>query len=468
MSKSNEKEIPMPSIRLAIIPILVVIIALTFSVFIFDAEPHIALFFGAATAGIVAFVHGYSWETIQSGFTESVHRAIPSLLILLIIGMIIGVWIASGIVPALMYYGFELLLPQWFLPSILILCSIMSVITGSSWTTVGTIGVAAIGVGQGLGIPAPAIAGTIVSGAFFGDKLSPMSDSTNLTPSVLGVDLYVHIKHMLFSTVPSFLIALAMYTVLGFFLAEGSADPSIVAEYQDVIMENFNLSFLLIIPPIIVIALILFKVPAIPSLIAGVVLGGIMQITVQGQSVSEFFNILYEGFSISTGWEEMDMLLTRGGMSSMYDVVSLALVALAFGGIMNRCKMLDAIVSRLSRFLKSVGNLVTTTIGTSIFLNIFSANQYLAVIIPGQMYEDCYKAKGLKFNNLTRALEAGGTLTAPLIPWNSSGAFVLSVLSVNPLAYAPYAFICWLTFIIVIFFGYKDITMDKTYEFEIE
>ncbi|TCT16127.1 transporter (NhaC family) [Natranaerovirga pectinivora] len=463
---SSKKEILTPSAKIALIPIVVVIVTLTLSVFIYDAQPHIALFLGAATAGLTAFLYGFSWDTIQSGFTESIHRAIPSLIILLIIGMIIGVWIASGIVPALIYYGFNILLPNWFLPSILILCSIMSVITGSSWTTVGTIGVAAIGVGQGLGIPAPAIAGTVVSGAFFGDKLSPMSDSTNLTPSVLDVDLYVHIKHMLYSTVPSFIIALILYTLLGIFLTEGSIDTDFIANYQTIIRDNFTLSPWLLLPPTAVIGLILFKIPAIPSLIVGVVLGGFIQVAIQGQSVNEFFHILYDGFTISTGEEEIDALLSRGGMASMYNVVSLALIALAFGGIMNKCKMLESIVLKMSKFVKSTGNLVATTLGTSILLNIFSANQYLAVILPGQMFEDCYKGQGLKLKNLTRALEGGGTLTAPLIPWNSSGVFVYSVLSINPLVYAPYAIICWLTCIIVGLFGYRDITMEKSYKKE--
>jgi NhaC family Na+:H+ antiporter len=431
------------------------------SVFVYDAEPHIALFLGATVAGLISYMLGFSWQTIESGMITSIKRAIPSLIILLIIGMIISVWIASGIVPALIYYGFNILLPSWYLPSILILCAFMSIITGSSWTTVGTIGVAAIGVGQGLGIPSSAIAGAVVSGAFFGDKLSPMSDSTNLTPSVLGVDLYVHIKHMLYTTIPSFLLSLIMYSILGLFLAEGQADTSYIVDYQHMIQEHFNFSPWLLLPPIVVIVLILLKVPAIPSLISGIIFGGIMQITIQQKTIGDFFNILYEGFSISTGWEEFDTLLSRGGMSSMYSVVALAIMALAFGGIMNRCNMLESIVRKMSSLVNSKGNLVSTTIVTSIFINIFSANQYLAVIIPSQMFENAYKRLGLKLKNLTRAVEAGGTLTAPLIPWNSSGLFIYSVLGINPLAYAPYAFICWLTFLIVAFFGYTNITMDR-------
>ncbi|MDG5816740.1 Na+/H+ antiporter NhaC [Chitinispirillales bacterium ANBcel5] len=451
-----------PPAKVALIPVLVVGVSLGLSVFVYDAQPHIPLFFGAVAAGLTAIVYGYSWETISNGFTRSIARAIPSLIILLIIGMIIGVWIASGIVPAMMYYGFNVLVPAWFLPSILIICSIMSVVTGSSWTTAGTIGVAAIGIGQGLGIPAPAVAGAVVSGAFFGDKLSPLSDSTNLTPSVLGLDLYVHIKHMLYTTIPSFILALIMFTVLGFILSEGAANTEHMNQYQELIRENFKLSFWLLIPPVAVITLIVFKIPAIPSLVAGVVLGGVMMVTVQGQSSGEFFTILYDGFSISTGWEEMDNLLSRGGMESMYSVVALAIMALSFGGIMNHCNMLKSLVDKMSSLVNKAGSLVLTTLVTSVFINIFGANQYLAVIIPGQMYEQAYKKLNLKMENLSRALEGGGTLTAPLISWNSSGVFMYSVLAVSPLAYFPYAFVCWLTPLVVAVFGFFNITMTKT------
>lgn len=452
-----------PCILASLIPVLVVGIALVISVFIYDAEPHIALFIGAVAAGLTAYFNGYKWKTIKKGFTESISRAIPALIILLIIGMLIGSWIAGGIVPALIYIGFNIMHPSWFLPSVLIICAFMSVLTGSSWTTAGTIGVASIGVGHGLGIPAAAIAGAVVSGSFFGDKLSPMSDSTNLTPAVVGVDLYEHIKHMLYTTVPSFLIALVMYSVLGRFLAGGGTEMDVeeIARYQELIRENFVLSPLLAIPPVAILVKVFFKIPAIPSLVSGVVLAGIMQIAVQGDNIGDFFHVLYDGFTITSGWEEMDELLSRGGMSSMYSVVALGIISLGFGGIMNECGMLYSIVHTLAVIVKTTGNLVATTLATSIFINIFGANQYLSVIIPGQMYEEAYKRLHLHSKNLTRALEGGGTLTAPLVPWNSSGVFMMAALGVSPFVYAPYAFVCWLTAIIVAIYGYANITMEK-------
>jgi len=462
LSVENRKE-KTPSLLLSLLPFLVTGVALGLSVFVYDVEPHVAVLLGAITAGSVAYIHGFSWETIEEGFKDSIYRIIPALIILLIIGMIIGIWISSGIVPALIYYGFTFMQPSWFLPAVLVFCSFVSIITGSSWTTIGTIGVASIGVGQGLGIPEAAIAGAVVSGAFFGDKLSPLSDTTNLTPAVLGVDLYEHIKHMLPSTIPIFGVALVLYTGLGLYLVDNNTASIGVGEYQKYILEHFNLSPLLAIPPAAIIMMILFKVPAIPSLTLGVILGGLLQMYVQDQSIGEFFTILYSGFTISTDWQEMDALLTRGGMSSMYSIINLGILSLALGGIMYKCKMLGVIVGNLGRVIQRQGDLIVTTLSTSIFINIFGANQYLAVIIPAQMYEDTYKSRNLHLKNLSRALESGGTLTAPLIPWNSNGIFVMSVLGVNALAYAPYAFICWMSVIVVAILGYANISMTKIY-----
>ena len=462
-----EKETPMPSIYVSIIPLLVTGLALWFSIFILDTQPHFALFLGATTAGLCAYASGSSWEVIREGFKHSISRTISALLILLIIGMLIGVWIASGIVPALMFFGFEFFTARWFLPLILLLCGAMSLITGSSWTTIGTIGVAAVGVSEGLGVPVAMTAGAVVSGAFFGDKISPMSDSTNLTSSVLGVNLFEHIRHMLYTTVPAMLVSLAIFTSMGF-IVSGHGELSDVSAFSESIQQHFNFSIWLFVPPIAVIVLILLKVPAIPCLIAGLILGGGAYILFQGGSLEVLFETIHSGFRIDTGSEEIDALFSRGGMESMYDVVTLALISLALGGIMDRTGMLHSIVLKLSRFVGSVGNLTVTVLMTSLIVNVFSANQYLAVILPGQMYEESYRGHNLKLKNLTRTLEAGGTLTAPLIPWNSSAVFVYSALGVTTGAYAPYAVLCYLTAIIVAIFAYANIFTDHVAPTETE
>ena len=455
-----KKDIPLPSMYLSLIPIAVTGAALWVSVFILDTQPHFALFLGASAAGFAAYANGCSWETIRDGFKQSISRTVPALLILLIIGMLIGVWIASGIVPALMYFGFMFLTPQLFLPFILLFCCAISLVTGSSWTTIGTMGVAAIGISEGLGIPPAITAGTVVSGAFFGDKISPMSDSTNLTSSVLGVNLFDHIKHMLFTTIPALVLSLVIYTVMGLIISENGTAGDVSA-YTETIRRNFNLTPWLLIPPAAVIFLIVKKIPAIPCLIAGILLGGAAYLIFQGGSLSGLFATIHTGFEISTGDGEMDALFNRGGMESMYNVIALALVSLALGGIMDRTGMLHSIVLKLSRLVSTQGNLTVTVLGTSIFVNIFSANQYLSVILPGQMYEECYRDKNLKLKNLTRTLEAGGTLTAPLVPWNSSAVFVYSTLGISAASYAPFAFVCYLAAVVTAVLAYANITMEK-------
>nr|WP_291350878.1 Na+/H+ antiporter NhaC [Desulfosporosinus sp.] len=445
---------------MALIPVIVTAIVLGYSVFVLDTQPHFSLFIGAVVAGLCAHFYGVSWLNIKEGFKQAIARTIPSLIILLIIGMLIGVWIASGIVPAMMYYGLQFIVARWFLPSMLLLCSAMAVITGSSWATLGTIGVAAMGIGEGLGIPPAMTAGAVVSGAFFGDKISPMSDSTNLTPSVLGVNLFDHVKHMLYTTLPSFAISLGFFTIIGF-MTLGSGHAPDVSVYTEYIQQNFAITPWLFIPPVIVIVMISFKIPAIPSLIAGVFLGGFAYLIFQGGSLGELSDIIHTGLVMETHNPKMDLLFSRGGMESMYSVVILALVSLALGGIMNYTGMLHSVVLSMSRLLNTVGTMTATVIGTSIFVNMITANSYLAVILPGQMFEECYRNQKLKLKNLTRTLEAGGTLTGPLIPWNSSGIFVYLTIGVPVVQYFPYAILCWLTSIIVIVFGYLNISMDK-------
>lgn len=458
---SNQEDNSTPPIWLSLIPVIIIAVSLAFSVFIYEAEPHFSMLLGSAAAGICAYAWGYKWKDIKEGFKKSISRTAPSLLILLIIGMLISVWIASGIVPALMYLGFYVFVAEWFLPLILFFCCIMALVTGSSWSTIGTIGVAALGVSEGLGVPLHITAGAVVSGSFFGDKLSPMSDTTNLTPSVLGVNLYEHIRHMLYTTLPALLVTAVIFTVIGFLINGDNGNGGDVSLYIEGIEDNFRLSPWLIIPPLVVITLIINRVPALPSLLAGVLLGGAAFILLQGGTVGELLNTIHSGYVLDSPNEEINELFSRGGMESMYNVVALALVALVFGGIMNRTGMLHSIVLSITPLITSVGNLTLTVLSASLFINIFGANQYLSVILPGQMFEECYRDKKLKLKNLTRTLEAGGTLTSPLIPWNSSAVFVHSALGVPVLAYAPYAFLCWITFIFAAIWGYTGVSMEK-------
>ncbi len=458
---TNKNETPQPAFLVALLPFAVMGTAIYFSVFVYEAEPHIALFFGAITASLAAYGTGFTWGTIRSAFERNIQKGLITMIILMIIGMLIGTWIASGIVPAMLYFGIQFLHPLAFLPLILLFCAVMSVMTGSSWVTIGTIGVAAVGIGQGLGIPAAITAGAIVSGSFFGDKISPLSDSTNLASSVFEVNIYDHIRHMLYSTLPALGLSLIAYTVIGFFLTETGSSGEEAMQYQEYILEHFTLSPLLLVPPVAVIFLILKRVPAIPSLVAGVVLASLTQVLVQGANLGDLMITLYDGFFISSGWDTMDTLLSRGGLASMYSIIGLTLLALTFGGIMRYCGMLEAIVLKMKRLVRRRGGLVLTTLLSSVFVNLFTANQYLSVIIPGQMYEQSYERLSLKKKNLTRTLEAGGTLTSPLIPWNASAIFVSAVLGIGALQYAPYAFVCWSTGLVVALYGFSGLTMEK-------
>ncbi len=450
-----------PPLLLALMPLLISAAALALSVFVFETEPHLSILLGGLVAGLIAYIYGFTIPEIEQGMKDSIARAIPSLIILLIIGMIISTWIASGIVPALIYFGLDFIVAKWFLPSILLLCIIMSVLTGSSWTTIGTIGVAAIGMGQGVGLPAGPVAGAIVSGAFFGDKLSPLSDSTNLTSAIVKVDLYDHIKHMLYTTIPAALLSLGLFSFIGFSFADGADSAVAARNLQMYLQEHFVFSLWLLIPPCVVIAMIVKKTPPIPSLLTGVMLGVLVQVFIQGQAVEDVLHYLYHGYSISTDQSQIDALLSGGGLESMYSVVILGILSLAFGGIMNATGMLEVIVKNMKQMVKNQGRLVLTTLTTSIMVNIIGANQYLAVILPGQMYENCYKKLNLHRKNLSRALESGGTLTAPLVPWNTSGVFILAVLGVDALTYAPFAFICWITMIITAIFSFANFAMEK-------
>jgi NhaC family Na+:H+ antiporter len=325
-----------------------------------------------------------------------------------------------------------------------------------------------MGVSEALGVPPAMAAGAIVSGAFFGDKISPMSDSTNLTSSFLGVDLYEHIKHMLYSTIPVLGISLIVFTIMGFNLT-GNENSGDVSGYSDGIRANFSISLWLLIPPAVVIFLIVRKVPAIPSLLTGLLLGCLTNIILQGGSPAELLKTIQSGYVLNTGDQKLDNLFSRGGLESMYNVVALALISLAFGGIMDKSGMLHSLVIKIAPFIyKKIGNLTLAVLGSSIFINIFSANQYLAVILPGQMFEECYRDRRLKLKNLTRTLEAGGTLTAPLVPWNSSAVFVAAAIGISATAYAPYAVFCWLTPIVNVIFAYARISMTKLAAIEVK
>jgi NhaC family Na+:H+ antiporter len=429
-------------------------------------ELHIPLIFAAAVATIVAIANGYKWSFLEKGIIAGISRAMQACLILMVVGMLIGAWIAAGIVPAMIYYGLMILSPGIFLVSSCIISGIVSLATGSSWTTAGTIGIALVGVGMGLGLNPAMVAGSIVSGAYFGDKMSPLSDTTNMAPAVAGSNLFDHIRHMIWTVTPSLVIALVIYALMGIKGLGGGTDMNAVAELQNALTESFNISPLLLIPPVLVIVMVALKTPAIPGLLGGAVLGVIMGIIFQGVPLSDWFGLLHYGYESVTGNADIDDLLTRGGMDSMMWTVNLIICAMMFGGVMDSAGMLASLAEAMLKFAKSVGALVTVTIVSCIVANIIAADQYLSIILPGRMYKETFEDMRLKSKNLSRCLEDSGTLTSPLVPWNTCGATMSTFLNVPTLQYAPFAFLNLINPIISIIYGFTGFTMEKMTEEE--
>ncbi len=445
----------------AVIPVLFLIAALFVTIVVLKQDPHIPLLLAAAVAAAVGALHGQRWPDIQKGMIHGISLAMGAVLILMVVGTMIGTWISGGIVPAMMFYGLKILSPGIFLAATMVICSIVSIGTGSSWSTAGTVGVALIGIGQGLGIPTAMVAGAIVSGAYFGDKISPLSDTTNLAPAVSGTDLFTHIRHMMYTAVPGYLVAITLFGLLGTRFAGGRIESDKIESFFQTIQGNFQVHPVLLLPPVLVIVMVVLRVPPLPALLGGMLLGGGFGMAMQGRTLAEVITAAKSGFVSATGVPMVDDLLTRGGLDSMMNTVALILCALAFGGIMERTGILQVLAEALLRKVRRTGALVATTVMSCIGMNVIASDQYMAIVIPGRMYRSAYLKLRLHPKNLSRALEASGTLTSPLIPWNSCGAFMGATLGISPLLYLPYAFLNLAIPLIAIFYGYTGISMHK-------
>jgi len=428
-------------------------------------EVHIPLIVSAIFASIVAIAHGYKWKYLEAGILASIDRSMQAMLILMVVGLLIGSWIAAGVVPAMIYYGLMILSPGIFLFAGCILSSIVALATGSSWTTAGTIGIALIGVGQGLGIDPAMTAGAVVSGAYVGDKMSPLSDTTNLAPAMTGATLFDHIRHMVYTVTPSLVIALIVFLILG--RGSGEADSTVVTELQQGIVDNFNINLALLIPPLLVIVIVALKLPALPGLLGGVILGCIFGSMFQGVALADWFGIVHYGFGFAdpeSVMPDLVALLERGGMHSMMWTINLIICAMCFGGVMDASGMLATLGNSLLKVAKGTGALVTVTVISCIFMNVIAGDQYLAIVLPGRMYKTAFEDARLAPKNLSRVLEDAGTMTSNLVPWNTCGATMATFLGVGQWGaggYAPYAIVCWINPLVSIFYGFTGITMEK-------
>lgn len=450
-----------PAIWQALIPIGVLILLLSINVIIFGADAtggpnQVAMVLAAGVAAIFSIRLGYKWSEIEHSIVKSISSAMAAILILMVIGALSGTWLLSGIVPAMIYYGLKILNPTIFLFAATVVCCIVSLATGSSWSTVATVGIALLGIGKTLGISEPVIAGAIISGSYFGDKMSPLSDTTNLAPAMAGSDLFTHIRYMMYTTIPTLIITLIIFLVWGFTLT--TTDTASETEAVMAAIDSaFNLNPLLFLVPAVVLVMIVKKMPALPALLIGSLLGGIFAIIFQpqiidqvsginGDFVKSSFMAVMKSMSIDTAIKTdnamISDLLSSGGMYGMMNTIWLIVCAMMFGGVMESCGMLRVIAERIIQWAHSTGSLVASTAATCIFFNLTASDQYMAIAVPGRMYAETYRKRGYKPELLSRTLEDAGTVTSVLIPWNTCGATQAKVLGVSTFAYAPFAFFC--------------------------
>lgn len=484
------RHVRLPSLTEALIPIVFMMFSLAVAIFFLDAEPHIPLLLSAGVAAIVALRLGFHWKEIEKGMLDSVRLALQAIVILMVIGTIIGSWIAAGIVPTLIYYGLDIMSPTYFYFAACLICSVVSIASGNAWTAAGTIGIAVMGVGIGLGMNPAIVAGAVVSGVYFGDKVSPLSETTNLAPGIVGVDLFSHIRYMLYTTIPGLLISLTIYLGIGLVQGgAGSEEIATISELQTQLSNLFVITPWLLLVPVFIIVLMVFKIPAFPGLTIGSMLGIICALFVQGIEPTAALDILTSGYDVevhnpqvlayfgdasaniaSSGNEivghflearadesgtsaVINELLNNGGIEAVLLTVSLIIFAMCFGGVLEFTKMFEVIVARIMTFAKSTGRLITTTVVTCVSANAISCDQYMAIIVPARMYAEEYEKRGLKAKVLSRTVEDAGTMTSPLIPWNTCGAFMTATLGVNSLSYLPYTYLCLLSPVIAIIYG---------------
>lgn len=481
---TNGASIRIPSLAQSLAPIFLLVLLLSMSIWLFGADSsqganQVALTLTAAFAALIAIYNGERWPDILEAIVSGISTAMSAILILLAIGALIGTWSISGTVPAMIYYGVQLLSPSIFYPTACVICALVSVSIGSSWTTAGTIGIGLMGIAQGLGLSPEITAGAVISGAYFGDKMSPLSDTTNLAPAVAGTELFTHIWHMVYTTGPSFLIALAGFTLVGF-LGAGPAGEVALGTLPDVLAANFNLSLWTLVPLVVVLGLAIARYHALPVLLFGALLGAVFAMVLQPEVVAAYGGAgdigrglamlkgawisLFDGYVAQTGNEVVDDLLSRGGMSSVLTTIWLVISALTLGAVLEHGGMLQRIIQGVIRAAKSTGSLIAAVIATSIGTNIVTGDQYIAIVLPGRMFRAEFRRRRIKARNLSRTIEDAGTLTSPLIPWNTCGAYMAATLGVATLAYLPWCFLNLVNPFVAMLLGFRGITIETVPE----
>jgi NhaC family Na+:H+ antiporter len=469
---------PTAQLLLALTPLVVLMVLLWFNVGevygddALSGSNQVILMLAAFVAAVIGVFNGSTVEAVFAKIKTNIHDTTQAIFILILIGGLAGTWLLGGVVPAMIYYGLDLINVQFFLPTAVIISALISLSTGSSWSTTATVGIALMGIGQTIGIPASVVAGAVISGAYFGDKLSPLSDTTNLAPAMAGTDLFTHIRYMLYTTVPSLIIALILFTVLGLGYKDGALDAAEVAEVQSLLSAQFNITPWLFLVPAIVILLISRKIDALVAISIGIFSGLIAALVFQqpllqelGTGAHPIYEIamrsVYGSIAVPSEHPILSDLLSTSGMSGMLGTVWLILSAMAFGGAMEASGFLATITNAIIRFARGSASLITSTLVACGVLNVTASDQYLAIVVPGRMFKDVYRERGLAPENLSRTLEDSGTVTSVLIPWNTCGAYQSSVLGVATGDYFMYAFFNLISPVMTLIYAWVGIRIKK-------
>ena len=461
-----------PTLLEAFLPIIVMLLLLAIGYGVYGLSPEPLLILASIFAGVIALRVGVNWNEMMLGIREKLDMAMPAILVLISIGILIGSWMISGTIPMMIYYGLELINPQFIVLIAFIVSAIISIVTGTSWGSAGTVGVALMGIATGLGASLPATAGAIVSGAYFGDKLSPLSDTTNLAPIAAGSELYEHIKHMLYTTVPAAIVAMIVYTIAGFNLsANAVATPEVMNIMLQTLADMFHWNIILLLPPAIVLYGSITKKPTLPTIIFSSFVAAIIAKFYQDFAITDIFAATVTGFDVSminkpdfnaeTVIFEVTRLVNQGGMQSMTSVILIAFSAFAFAGIITKAGALEVIMGALLKIVKKTGDLILSTVASCITMALVTGNSYLSIIVPGELFKETYQKKNLHAKNLSRTLEDSGTVIVPLVPWSSAGVYMAGVLGVSTISYAPWAIVCYLGFIVAIISGYTGFGIER-------
>ncbi|WP_010096487.1 Na+/H+ antiporter NhaC [Ornithinibacillus scapharcae] len=450
------------SLGLAILPIITIIITASLSVFLWGAGMHFPLIFGIIAASLIAFVSGWKWDEIQTMMIDGVSKALPAVFILLIIGTIVGSWIASGVIPTIIYYGLIMIRPEVFVPIVALVTGLVAVSLGSSFTSIATVGLAFMIIGEGLGFPAGITAGAIISGAYFGDKLSPLSDTTNIAPAMAGTDLFSHVKHMLWDTIPAFVISILLFWIVSNTnIGSGITDLQTINSIQEGLEKLFIIHPLLLFMPIVTIIIMLKKIPAIPALMTVSLLGAVLAVIIQGESITNIIQTMTNGFTGESEVTAINSLLNNGGLTSMLGTVSILILATALGGVLERTGAFYVLTRKIMATVRTTGALISTTILSTFLIAFTTGAQFLAIILPARTFEYKYKEMGIDTKNLSRAVESAGTVGINLVPWGVPAVFAADILGTSPAEFIPFSFFVILVPLINILFGYTGWTITR-------